>query len=361
MRRRTSKAAHPQGKRGFVGRLSALVSMVVLFFVVLLISNVLGGATLYFLVKNGVVALGERNIGVLLLFLLLVSLSIGTIVSAFGGARFLKPLRTLVNATNEVAAGNFSVKVEEDGPYEMQRLAQSFNRMAQGLYSTETLRNDFVSNISHEFKTPVASIRGFARLLKRDTLTNEQRDEYLDIILFETERLSELSSNVLLLSKLENTESLPEKEPFSLDEQLRRSVLLFEPQLQAKGIALEMEVMPITICANEDMLKHVWINLINNAVKFTPEGGKITVTAVEKEAAAAVTVADTGIGMNEDVLLHVFDKFYQGDSSRATQGNGLGLSLVRRILALSGGEISMRSREGEGSAFTVTLPKGEGC
>lgn len=339
-------------------RFSALLVLVVLIFVVLLVSFTLAGIILYTLVRTGVMApLGERTFVGILIFLLLVSLAISTVFSAIGGTLFLRPLRKLIDATKAVAEGNFDVRVEVDGPYEMQRLTNSFNHMAKQLGGIETLRSDFVSNVSHEFKTPVTSIRGFARLLKKDTLTPAQRNEYLDIILLESERLSQLSGNVLLLSNLDNTDALPETAAFSLDEQLRQSILLLSPQLDKKQLEIEVDLAPIAVTGSEELLKHVWLNLLNNAIKFTPDKGVIKVTATGTDEAATVTISDTGIGMDEEVQAHLFEKFYQGDVSHTTQGNGLGLSLVKRILDLSDGEIRIKSEKGQGTVFTVVLPK----
>lgn len=347
-----------QNKKSPMRRLSTLLVLVLFIFTVLLFSYTLAGTLLYILVANGVLSpFGERNFVGTLLFLLFVSLAIGTIFSAIAGTLFLRPLRRLIIATKEVAAGNFNIRVEASGPHEMQRLTNSFNEMAGELGRIETLQNDFVSNVSHEFKTPVASIQGFARLLKRDSLTSEQRNEYLDVILLESERMAQLSNNVLLLSNLDSTAQLLEKTEFSLDEQLRQSVLLVQPPLERKQLNIEIECERVQVVANEELLKQVWLNLLGNAIKFTPEGGTIRIRATAAENVATVVVEDTGIGMDEEMQKHLFDKFYQGDSSRATQGNGLGLALVKRILVLSGGSISVRSNPGQGARFTVTLPQ----
>lgn len=341
-------------------RVSALLLLVAFVFIILFVSYAVAGCILYILIRQGFIAqLGQRNLIAVLLFLLLTSLGIGTIISTFGGSYFLRPLRRMSDATKKIAAGQFDVYIEPGGPYELQRLTNSFNDMAAELGRIETLQSDFVSNVSHEFKTPVSSIRGFARLLKRDNLTARQRADYLDTILLEAERLTQLSQNVLLLSNLENPGRLPESAPFSLDEQLRQSVLLLDGQFERAGVEVELEAAPLTITGNEELLKQVWLNLLGNAVKFTPAGGRVTVAVEELPRAARVRVADTGVGMDETVQQRLFDKFYQGDASHATQGNGLGLSLVKRILALCGGEVSVRSAVGEGSVFTVTLPKGD--
>lgn len=346
-----------QKRKSSLRRISALLVLVGFIFGVLLLSYIIGGFILYGLIQRGLISPpGERNWHYIFMFLLLMSLGIATILSALGGTIFLRPLRELIAATREVAAGNFDIRVEPSGPYEMQRLTHSFNEMTRELGSIETLQSDFVNNVSHEFKTPVASIRGFTRLLKRDNLTEAQRNEYLDIILLEAERMAQLSGNVLLLSNLDNIDRPPDVAEFSLDEQLRQVTLLLEPLLEKKRLEVEVELESVSLRGSEELLGQVWRNLLNNAVKFTPEGGTIRIKAEKSGNFAVVTIADSGIGMSEEVRARLFDKFYQGDASRATQGNGLGLPLVRRILELSGGEISVKSREGEGSAFTVKLP-----
>jgi signal transduction histidine kinase len=293
---------------------------------------------------------------IMMLFMLLVSLFIGTATAAFVGRRFLLPIRKVIAATKEIASGNFDIRVETAGKREIDRLAESFNIMAKELSRIEMLRADFIGNISHEFKTPIVSIRGFARRLKKDTLTKEQRGEYLDIIISESERLTRLSSNVLLLSSLESTEKIIDKEPYYLDEQIRKTVLLLEPQLQKKKINVDVDIKTVEINANEEMLSHLWINLLNNAVKFSPDGGTIKITLNQNGENAVVSISDTGIGMNDETKSRIFDKFYQGDPSRATEGNGLGLSLVKRILELDEGSITVDSEPGKGACFTVSLP-----
>lgn len=339
-------------------RLTTLLFLVLFVFVILLVSIAISVGISYFLMNIGILpSLSENRFPVVLVFLLLVSVFIGTIMAIIGGDHFLRPLRDLVAATKEVASGNFDIKVETNGSREINRLAISFNEMTKELASIEKLRNDFLSNISHEFKTPIVSIRGFARRLKKNTLTERQRVEYLDIIIAETERLTRLSSDVMLLSKLESTDKLFEKTTYFLDEQIRKVILLLEPQLEKKRLELEIGLEPMRITANEEALSHVWINLLENAIKFSPEGAVIGVSLKSNGNYADVSVSDKGIGMNAEVKKHIFDKFYQGDNSRVTGGSGLGLSLVKRILQLCNGMITVESVPGEGSRFTVSLPK----
>ncbi len=347
---------HNDIKKTTKRRFTTLLFLVLFVFVILLVSIVISGGISYLLMNAGILPpLAERRFPVILIFLLLISLLIGTLLAIIAGDIFLRPLRDLVAATKKVGAGNFDIRVTVNGSHEINRLGSSFNEMISELASIEKLRNDFISNISHEFKTPIVSIRGFARRLKKSTLTEQQRMEYLDIIIAETERLTRMSSNVVLLSKLENTEKLFEKAPYPLDEQIRKAILLLNPQLEKKRINLEIDLNPAQIIANEEMMSHIWINLLENAIKFSPEDSTIGVALKSSGNSANVSIFDKGIGMDESVKKHIFDKFYQGDHSRITEGSGLGLALVKRILQLCDGEITVESALGEGSCFTVSL------
>ena len=235
-------------------------------------------------------------------------------------------------------------------------MVESFEDMTQELSSTEIFRNDFIHNFSHEFKTPIISIRGFANQLYKGDLTPEQQKEFAKIILDESEHLANMSSNVLLLSKLESQEIVSDKENFSLDEQLRTCMLLMEEQWSAKNITIDMDLDEIEYYQNKDLLYHVWMNLFSNAVKFTGEGGTISVKCHPANDAIYIAVSDNGIGMDDATRNHIFEKFYQGDSSHATAGNGLGLSLVKRIIEMMGGRISVESALNKGSTFIVSLP-----
>lgn len=338
-------------------KLTLFSSLVLFVFVILFAAAAMTGILAYFLSQNGILdRMADSRFPTWILVLLIPSIIIGTILTALSGRRSLRPFQRMITATREVAAGNFDTRLPVHGPKELQILSESFNAMAKELGSIETLRSDFVSNISHEFKTPIVSIKGFAKLLKKDTLPPERRREYLDIIISESERLANLSSNVLLISKIESQDNVGNMRSFSLDEQIRRSVLLLEPQCSRKRMELEIELEPIQITANDELLHHVWLNLLSNAVKFSRPQGRLTISAHAASDAATVMIADTGIGMEPDVREHLFDKFYQGDKSRTTEGNGLGLSLAKRIVDLHEGAIQVDSEIEKGSCFTVTLP-----
>jgi len=229
--------------------------------------------------------------------------------------------------------------------------------MVHELSSIETLRNDFVSNVSHEIKTPIASIQGFAKLIQDKNLNDDERSEFTDIIISELSRLSKLTSNILKLSKLENQEVITGKAEFALDEQIRCAILIMEPEWSEKGIDLDIDLDKVSIIGNEDLLQQVWLNIIGNAIKFTEKGGTIGIKLMDLQDKIVIKVSDNGVGMNEETQRHIFDKFYQGDKSHLSKGNGLGLSLVKRIIELCDGEIKVRSKLYYGTTFTIGLPK----
>jgi len=289
---------------------------------------------------------------------LLVSSIIGTSLSAVVSEKFLKPLHQLIDATKVIAKGDFSVRVPEiNSDSEIAVLLRNFNHMAEELGSIEMFRNDFINNFSHEFKTPIVSIRGFAKQLQNENLSEEKRKEYTEIIISEAERLTKMSSNVLLLSKIENQQFITNQTEYYLDEQIRNCVILLEKQWSKKNIEISLSLDKLKIFSDEELLSHLWINLIDNSIKYTDENGKISITLHETENKIFFSISDTGKGMDEYTLKHIFDKFYQADRSRSTHGNGLGLSIAKRIVELCRGEITVDSRLGTGTTFYVTLPK----
>lgn len=295
-------------------------------------------------------------------FTIFASILIGSAISAYLCKRLLRPIQDLIEATRKVAKGDFTVKLDDtQGDGEIGELLSSFNVMTSELSGIEMFRSDFINSFSHEFKTPIVSIRGFAKQLQRDELTSQQRKEYTDIIVSESERLSRLSSNVLLLTKLENQQIVTDVSDFSLDEQLRTSILLFEKQWSAKNIELDLDLQPVNYRSNAEMVSEIWVNLLSNAVKFTGEGGKISVSCGELENCVIVSIRDNGVGMTQETRERIFSKFYQGDTSHAQEGNGLGLALVSRIVELCRGKIDVKSAPGEGSEFLVYLPKQAQC
>lgn len=289
------------------------------------------------------------------------SIFIGVLLSFIIGNTVIQPLSELIKATKRVTGGDYTAKLEmgwseKHTVRELSDLIRMFNEMTEELRSTELFRKDFISSFSHEFKTPLASIRGFARQLYEGGLTPGQEKEFSRIILEETEYLSELSSNTLLLTNLENKDIVTEKTEFSLDEQLRGCMLRLEPLWSEKDIEIDMEELEsVRFFWNEQLLAHIWNNLFDNAVKFTPAGGTIKVGCRRSGGEVVVTVSDSGCGIAPEALSHIFEKFYQADSSHATRGNGLGLALVKRIAELCGGGVGVVSEKGKGTTFTVRL------
>lgn len=287
---------------------------------------------------------------------LLSTVLISFIILALVSSRMLKPILQLTSATQKVAAGDFSVSVDMERNDEIGLLIRNFNKMTKELGSMEYLQRDFIRNVSHEFKTPIASIQGFAKLLQNEDRSPEERREYSNIIMEETDRLSRLSSNILRLSRLEALNELTVKKEFLLDEQIRSAIVLLEPKWSAKGIRFEV-TMEKTICTgDEELLQQIWINLIENAIKFSNPGGTVSIDVSFSNLFIETKIKDSGIGMDEETLERIFERFYQGNTSHSGEGSGLGMSIVKRILDLSGGEIEINSSPGQGTTFLVRLP-----
>ena len=269
---------------------------------------------------------------------------------------YVKPMRTIAEAARKVAEGDFTIQLDKG----MQRdeyavLAEDFNTMVRELAGMETMRTDFISNVSHELKSPLAVIQSSAMALSDRTLTDTEREEHRAAILTATRNLSSLVTDILKLNRLENQEIYPEKQTFSLDEQLRRCVVACAGRWEAKELEPDIDLEDVEIQGDEGLLELVWNNLLSNAIKFSDPGGVLGVSLRRENDSVYITVQDTGCGMDEATQKRVFEKFYQGDSSHAAQGNGLGLALVKRVLDIVGGSITVKSEPGKGSAFTVTL------
>ncbi len=293
------------------------------------------------------------------LALLMVCGAIATILFAWLSRVYLRPMKQLIRATKEVRKGNFKIRVHHKELHpvtEMQELIRNFNDMVGELDGIELFRNDFINSFSHEFKTPIVSIRGFAKELQFEGLSEEQRLEYARIIESESDRLARLASNILELTKLENQQILADRTEFYLDEQLRSAILLLENVWMEKELEIIPELEELKYLCNEEILSLVWSNLIGNAVKFTPPGGTVRIGMERREHEVVVRIEDSGIGMDEETLRHIFEKFYQGDRSRSNHGYGVGLAIVKRAVGLCGGTVTAESTLGKGSSFTVTLP-----
>ena len=284
-------------------------------------------------------------------------LLIGLLVTSQLSRYFFDPVKKLRGAMDKVAEGDYSVRLEEkSSSKEIMEIYTGFNLMAHKLSATEILQTDFVSNVSHEFKTPINAIEGYSTLLQGSENLDENQKEYVDKILLNTQRLSTLVGSILLLSKLENQQIPTNQRLYSLDEQIRQSIVALETAWTKKDIELDVELNRISYLGNEAMMRHVWDNLISNAVKFSPQGGTVTLRLTKKPRKLIFTIEDQGPGLSDEAKKHIFDKFYQGDSSHKEEGNGLGLTLVKRILAIEKGQITAENIPEGGCRFTVTLP-----
>lgn len=296
--------------------------------------------------------------GLFLLFMILVSLITGIVVVALINRTALKPIQRLSDRLEQLAAGDFKARLEIDNPLKrfsaFQELAGNFNTMARELESTEMLRSDFINNFSHEFKTPIVSIAGFAKLLRRGHLTETQKDEYLAIIEEESLRLSAMATNVLNVTKVENQTILTDVTAYNLSEQLRSCVLLLEDRWSRKNLSMDLEFDEYMIRANEELLKQVWINLLDNAIKFSPPTGEVLLRIVPKTDGLHISITNFGSEIPADKQDKIFNKFYQADESHAAKGNGLGLAIVKKVVELHHGAVQLDSADGK-TTFTVIL------
>lgn len=271
-----------------------------------------------------------------------------------------RPVEKILEATERITKGDFSVRVQPSHSWsrydEYDMIMENLNRMTEELEKNELLKTDFISNVSHEIKTPLSVIQNYASMLKEEP-SSEKRKEYADTLSAAAKRLAALTSNVLKLSKLENQTITPQKTEIRLDESLTECILQFEEEIDKKGLRLDCDIREITAVSDESCLELVWNNLISNAVKFTDEGGKIEISLKEEGGAVVFVISDTGCGMSSETGVHIFDKFYQGDTSHSREGNGLGLALVKKVIDILGGEIGVSSELGKGSTFTVKLRK----
>ncbi|MEL7655877.1 MAG: HAMP domain-containing sensor histidine kinase [Bacillota bacterium] len=302
--------------------------------------------------KQDVFEVFRFRIALILLTILVLSCTI----LALASNRMLKPILNLTAATQKLSKGDFDVSVDNVSNDEIGILIKNFNRMTRELGKIEYLQKDFIRNVSHEFKTPIASIEGFAKLLQKENLTQEDRIEFSGIILEEADRLSKLSSNILRLSKLENQSELTIKKEYYLDEQIRSVIVLLEPKWSQKHLNFKVQMEKTSFVGDEELLQQVWVNLIENAIKFSPDNSDISITITKTDQNIEVKIADQGVGMDDATKQRIFDKFYQGNTSHTSEGNGLGLSIVKRIVELSDGEIEIESSLNQGTAFLVKLP-----
>lgn len=347
-------------RKDHAGRWHLTLIFALTVFLILLLTILIAVSCTFLLDYHGIISISTtRNTYIPILGLAAFSLVLGAVLAAIFSRIPLRPINEIISATEKLAAGDFSTRIHLKTPPEFQRLSESFNHMAKELGGTEMLRNDFVNSFSHEFKTPIISIRGYARMLKYDDLSPTEREQYLDIILRESDRLSQLATNVLNLSKLENQEILSNRKNYNLSEQIRLATAVIMQKWAAKDPIFSFDCEEIIFCGDEALLHEVWINLLDNAVKFSGEGPVISMRIEEREDGIFFTVSDNGPGMDAETADRIFEKFYQGDESRTTSGNGLGLTIAKRIVTLHGGTIRHMVSSGIGMTFVVTLPASE--
>jgi len=285
-----------------------------------------------------------------------ISCVVGTFLAVFISRRFSASHNKFKRALKEVANGNFDVIVKEENIL-YGEIAHDFNAMVKELKSLQVLRNDFISNFSHEFKTPVSAINGFAELLAEPNVSDDERIEYAQIICKESARLLKLSKNTLLLSKIDGRQIISDKHNFSLNGLIENTLLLFEKQLAQKNISVNTQLEKINYFWDEDLLSQVFINLFSNAIKYGKEGGNLSVTLKNQKETVEITVIDNGIGMDEKTKARMFERYFQGDASHRADGNGLGLAITEKIVLLCGGKITVQSELDMGTTVTVTLPQ----
>ncbi len=328
-----------------------------LVFFIIMATMLIMGISVFILLKIGLLSeIYQPTIYAPIMVMMVLSVAIGTTLTHITSRGPLRPFRRLIDATEQMAKGNFSVRIKFSYPQEMKLLAESFNKMAEELGNTELLRSDFVNNFSHEFKTPIVSLRGFAKILKNPDLTQEERDEYLDIIISEADRLSSLATNVLNLSKVEKLKIVTENQRFDLSEQIRRAILVLEEKWMKKNIDMKVEIDEVTFNGNEDLLNQLWINLVDNAIKFSPLNKEIQILLKQEEDSVIFEIRNFGPTLREETKKHMFDKFYQGDTSHTADGNGIGLAIVKKIVSLYHGTIAVENKEDSTVSFTVVLP-----
>ena len=311
------------------------------------------------LVKNMMETNVQFVINVLMGFVMLATIIVMFTIILARYISWNRPMRLLGEAARKITQGDFSVRIapmRKDGKKDfMEIMFDDFNTMAEELESIETLKTDFIANVSHEIKTPLSVIQGYAAALKTENLSDEKRSEYIETIYEASNNLGLLVTNILKLNKLENQKIIPSTKAYNLSEQIRRCILAFEPLLEQKNITVKTDLEDIDINYDEQILEIVWNNLISNAVKFSRENGNIYIDLRKQNDSILVTVTDTGIGIDEKTKKRIFEKFYQGDTSHSQEGNGLGLALVKQIIGMLDAEISVESAKNHGATFTVLL------
>ncbi len=354
--KKTTQSGKPASNIRFIGKMQ--VRMVALVVTVLVVTAVILIVTAYLLSQSTSLEkliTGQSEMSTLLGGMLAFTV-IGIVVASVLCSFYLRSLKDLKDAMQKVAEGDFDVKLKVNPKTEVGTLCYDFNKMVADLKKLETFKDEFIVNASHEFKTPLSTIKGYASLISEGSLTEEEVKQYAEYIMDASARLSTLTGNILKLSKLDTQEIIFEQKVFNPAEQIREVILALEKKWTVKNLDFDIDMDEVKISGNPDLIQQVWQNLIDNAVKFSNKDGKITVSLKSDGDRIKVLIADNGIGMDAETILHAFDKFYQGDTSRSKDGNGLGLALVKRIIEISGGTITLSSQKDEGTAFTLYLP-----
>lgn len=343
-------------------RTSLMIVLAVFVFSILLAATCITSLCLYILAKVGILidVNGELPLTTVILFMSLVSIVIGGIIAFFSSRIPLKPINNLINKMNRLAAGDFKARLHFGSVLSshsaFNEISTSFNKMAEELENTELLRSDFINNFSHEFKTPIVSIMGFASLLSKGNLTEEQKAVYIKSIEEESRRLADMATNMLNLTKVENQTILTDISSFNLSEQIRSALLLLEDKWTKKDIDLQPDFEEYMIEANEELLKQIWINLLDNAIKFSDNRGVVALKISEEIDFLKVSISNFGKAIPPEKAEKIFNRFYQADESHTGEGNGIGLAIVKKIVILHGGDIAVRSDD-DITVFEVMLPK----
>ncbi|MBQ9030536.1 MAG: HAMP domain-containing protein [Parasporobacterium sp.] len=345
-------------------RVSLILAFTGLIMILLLGITVIAAIIVFILVNSGSLQIGgtitSLNLGSFILTLLILNAIIGAILAALTTNIILKPINKIFHSLNRLASGDYSARLNFQGPVSristIRELTDSFNTMARELEQTEMLRSDFINNFSHEFKTPIVSIAGFAQLLKRGNPTPEEQAEYLDVIEKESLRLARMATNVLDLTRIENQNILTDQVSFNVSEQLRTCMLLLEGKWTEKQIEPVLPVEEHYIVGNEDLMKQVWNNLFDNAIKFSSAYGSVEALIEEKEGRTDITISNYGDPIPEESIDKIFSKFYQADESHASEGNGVGLAVVKKIVELHRGSVRVLCQNGK-TSFIVSLPQ----
>lgn len=339
--------------------LTLLVSLFV--FVIIAVAVGLAIVILYLLLETGTIDSieGQPKFSDVVIFISLISMVIGFLITMLTSKISLKPFNLIIDKLNLLSKGDFKTRLHFNKPLQSHpafiEIEKSFNRAAEELEHTEILRSDFTNNFSHEFKTPIVSIAGFAKLLRHGNLTDEQKEEYLAIIEEESLRLSYMATNVLSLTKIENQTILTNVTKYNLSEQIRAAILLLIDKWSAKNLDMDIDFEEHLIYGNEELTKQIWINLIDNAIKFSDQGSKITIKITENKDVISVSISNDGKDIPSENLERIFNKFYQADESHSFEGNGIGLAIVKKVCNLHNGQISVKSENGI-TTFTVQLP-----